>query len=185
MFCTQSRKFPYFEPTLDYIMLRNSGTVRPIFTKIASKVVQDSKKKNPRNYRAKRLIRVKEPIFFNCSLDPGSRELYNEIKMLYGQWRRQVLSSGGGGGGGVLVVGLLLYYISAWPDLGKGRVGSCPGAPTLGSPAPHTFLLYFLNIHWSTMYINYIRTLCKFSKLASLTHIYSRLFTCFFFLHWS
>ena len=45
-------------------MLLNFGTVRPIFTKIASKVAQDSKEKSresavrgkkiPRNYRAKR-----------------------------------------------------------------------------------------------------------------------------------
>ena len=63
-------------------MLRNFGTVRPIFLKIASKVAQDSKEKSresavrgkkfPRNYRAKRrggggfhpppgLIRVKKP----------------------------------------------------------------------------------------------------------------------------
>ena len=64
MFCTQIQKFPYFEPTLDYITLRNLGTVRPIFTKIASKVAQDSKEKSresavrgkkiPRNCRAKR-----------------------------------------------------------------------------------------------------------------------------------
>ena len=64
-------------------MLRNFGTVRPIFTKIASKVAQDSKEKSsesavrkkkiPRNYRAKRrgvgfhppsLIRVKTPQWF-------------------------------------------------------------------------------------------------------------------------
>ena len=63
-FVHKSRKFPYFEPTLDYITLRNFGTVRPIFTKIASKVAQDSKEKShesavrgkkfPRNYHAKR-----------------------------------------------------------------------------------------------------------------------------------
>ena len=45
-FVHKSRKFPYFEPTLDYITLRNFGTVRPIFTKIASKVAQDSKEKS-------------------------------------------------------------------------------------------------------------------------------------------
>ena len=53
-----------FEPTFDYIMLRNLTTVRPIFPKIAPKVAQDLKeksheslrrgKKNPQNYRAKR-----------------------------------------------------------------------------------------------------------------------------------
>ena len=45
-FVHKSRKCPYFEPTLDYITLRNFGTVRPIFTKIASKVAQDSKEKS-------------------------------------------------------------------------------------------------------------------------------------------
>ena len=63
-FVHKSRKFPYFEPTLNYITLRNFGTVRPIFTKIASKVAQDSieksrestvrRKKIPQSYRAKR-----------------------------------------------------------------------------------------------------------------------------------
>ena len=45
MFCTQIQKIPYFEPTLDYITLRNFGTVRPIFTNIVSNVAQDSKEK--------------------------------------------------------------------------------------------------------------------------------------------
>ena len=45
MFCTQIQKFSNFEPTLDYIMLRNFGTVRPIFLKIAPKVAQDFKEK--------------------------------------------------------------------------------------------------------------------------------------------
>ena len=63
-FVHKSRKFSNFEPTLDYIMLRNFRTVRPIFPKIAPKVVQNLKekshessrrgKKNSRNYRAKR-----------------------------------------------------------------------------------------------------------------------------------
>ena len=63
-FVHKSRKFSNFEPTLDYIMLRNFGTVRPIFLKIAAKVVQDfnekvmkargAEKKFPQNYRAKR-----------------------------------------------------------------------------------------------------------------------------------
>ena len=63
-FVHKSRKFPNFEPTLDYIMLRNFGTVRPIFPKIAPKVAQDLKEKShksphrgknfPQNYRAKR-----------------------------------------------------------------------------------------------------------------------------------
>ena len=63
-FVHKSRKLSNFEPTFDYIMLRNLRTVRLIFTKIAPKVAQDFKeksheslrreKKNPRNYRAKR-----------------------------------------------------------------------------------------------------------------------------------
>ena len=58
-FVHKSRKFSNFEPTFDYIMLRNFGTVCPIFPKIAPKVAQDlkkkvlkargAKKKNPRN----------------------------------------------------------------------------------------------------------------------------------------
>ena len=64
MFCTQIQKIPIFRANARYITLRNFGTVRPIFPKIASKVAQDSKekgnesavrgKKFPRNYRAKR-----------------------------------------------------------------------------------------------------------------------------------
>ena len=66
-FVHKSRRFSNFEPTLDYIMLRNNfGTVRPIFPKIALmiKVAQDFKENSnessrrgknfPRNYRAKR-----------------------------------------------------------------------------------------------------------------------------------
>ena len=63
-FVHKSKKNPYFEPTLDHITLRNFRTVRLIFTKIASKVAQDSKEKSHesaargkkilRNYRAKR-----------------------------------------------------------------------------------------------------------------------------------
>ena len=63
-FVHKSRKLSNFEPTLDYIMLRNFGTVRPIFPKIAPKFAQDLKEKShessrrgkffPRNYRAKR-----------------------------------------------------------------------------------------------------------------------------------
>ena len=61
MFCTQIQKIPIL---LDYVMLRNFGTVHPIFPKIASIVAQDSKEKSresavrgkkiPRNYRVKR-----------------------------------------------------------------------------------------------------------------------------------
>ena len=63
-FVHKSRKFSNFEPTLDYIMLRNFRTVRPIFPKIAPKVAQNLKEKSHessrrgkkilRNYRAKR-----------------------------------------------------------------------------------------------------------------------------------
>ena len=63
-FVHKSRKFSNFEPTLDYMMLRNFGMVRPIFPKIAPKVVQDFKEKTHessrrgknflRNYPAKR-----------------------------------------------------------------------------------------------------------------------------------
>ena len=45
-FVHKYRKFPYFEPTVDYITFHNFGTVRPIFTKLASKVAQDSKEKS-------------------------------------------------------------------------------------------------------------------------------------------
>ena len=63
-FVHKSRKFSNFEPTLDYIMLRNFRTVRLIFPKIAPKVAQNFKEKSHessrrgkkilRNYRAKR-----------------------------------------------------------------------------------------------------------------------------------
>ena len=62
-FVHKSRKKYNFEPTLDYIMLRNFGTVCPIFPKIAPKFAQDFKEKShessrcgknfPQNYRAK------------------------------------------------------------------------------------------------------------------------------------
>jgi len=45
-FVPQSWKCSNFEPTLDYVMLRNSETVRPIFSKIVSKVAQDLKEKS-------------------------------------------------------------------------------------------------------------------------------------------
>ena len=63
-FVHKSRKLSNFEPTFDYIMLRNLRTVHLIFPKIAPKVAQDFKEKSheslwrekkfPRNYRAKR-----------------------------------------------------------------------------------------------------------------------------------
>ena len=63
-FVHKSRKFSNFEPTLEYIMLRNFQTIRPIFPKIAPKVAQNLKEKSNessrcgnffcRNYRAKR-----------------------------------------------------------------------------------------------------------------------------------
>ena len=62
-FVHKSWKCSNFEPTFDYIMLRNSETVRAIFSKIVSKVAQDLKKKSHqsaergekiwRNYREK------------------------------------------------------------------------------------------------------------------------------------
>ena len=50
-FVHKSRKLSNFEPTLDYIMLRNFGTVRPIFPKIAAKVAQDLKEKSHESSR--------------------------------------------------------------------------------------------------------------------------------------
>ena len=50
-FVHKSRKFSNFEPTFDYIMLRNLRTVRPIFPKIAPKVVQDFKEKSHESLR--------------------------------------------------------------------------------------------------------------------------------------
>ena len=55
MFCIQIQKIPIFwAETLDYITLRNFGTVRPIFMKIASKVAQDSKEKSRESARARK-----------------------------------------------------------------------------------------------------------------------------------
>ena len=39
-FVHKSKKLSNLEPTFDYIMLRNFRTIRPIFTKIPSKVAQ-------------------------------------------------------------------------------------------------------------------------------------------------
>ena len=50
-FVHKSRKFSNFEPTVDYIMLRNFGTIRPIFPKIAPKVAQDLKEKSHESSR--------------------------------------------------------------------------------------------------------------------------------------
>ena len=50
-FVHKFREFSNFEPTLDYIMLRNFGTVRPIFPKIAPKVAQDLKEKSNESSR--------------------------------------------------------------------------------------------------------------------------------------
>ena len=76
-FVHKSRKLSNFEPTFDYIMLRNLRTVRPIFQKIAPKVAQDFKEKSHeslrrgKNYRAKRwgppppvLLGLKDFYFF-------------------------------------------------------------------------------------------------------------------------
>ena len=61
-FVHKSRKCSNFEPKLDYIMLRNFETIRPIFPKIAPKVAQDfvmkacrAKKKIPRNVEGGRI----------------------------------------------------------------------------------------------------------------------------------
>ena len=50
-FVHKSRNFSNFEPTFDYIMLRNFGTVRPIFLKIAPKVAQSFKEKSNESSR--------------------------------------------------------------------------------------------------------------------------------------
>ena len=50
-FCTQIQKIVKFEPTFDYIMLRNLRTVRLIFPKIAAKVAQDFKEKSHESLR--------------------------------------------------------------------------------------------------------------------------------------
>ena len=50
-FVHKSRKLSNFEPTFDYIMLRNLRTVRPIFPKIAPKVAQDFKEKSHESLR--------------------------------------------------------------------------------------------------------------------------------------
>ena len=58
-FVHKSRKFSNFEPTVDYIMLRNFGTVRPIFPKIAPKVAQDLKEKKSWKLVARKKISTK------------------------------------------------------------------------------------------------------------------------------
>ena len=50
-FVHKSRKWSNFEPTFDYIMLRNLRIVRPIFPKIAPKVAQDFKEKSHESLR--------------------------------------------------------------------------------------------------------------------------------------
>ena len=50
-FVHKSRKFSNFKPTFDYIMLRNFGTVRPIFPKITPKVAQNFKEKSHESTR--------------------------------------------------------------------------------------------------------------------------------------
>ena len=54
-FVHKSRKFSNFEPTFDYIMLRNFGTVRLIFPKIAPKVAQDLKEKSHESLRREKM----------------------------------------------------------------------------------------------------------------------------------
>ena len=90
-FVHKSRKLSNFEPTLDYIMLLNFGTVWPIFPKIAPKVAQDLKEKShessrrgnffPRNYRAKRRGGADSapppppgPFRVKRALDPGRKD---------------------------------------------------------------------------------------------------------------
>ena len=58
-FVHKSRKFSDFEPTLDYIMLRNFETIRPIFPKIAPKVAQDFKEKSHESSRREKKISTK------------------------------------------------------------------------------------------------------------------------------
>ena len=50
-FVHKSRKLSNFEPTFDYIMLRNLRTVCLIFPKIAPKVAQDFKEKSHESLR--------------------------------------------------------------------------------------------------------------------------------------
>ena len=61
MFCTQIQKIFKFwaDATLDYIMLRNFGTVRPIFPKIAPKVAQDFKEKSRESSRREKQMSTK------------------------------------------------------------------------------------------------------------------------------
>ena len=55
-FVHKSRKFSNFEPTLEYIMLRNFRTIRPIFPKIAPKVAQNLKEKSHESSRCEKKI---------------------------------------------------------------------------------------------------------------------------------
>ena len=58
-FVHKSRKFSNFEPTLEYIMLRNFRTIRPIFPKIAPKVAQNLKEKSHESSRrGKKILRI-------------------------------------------------------------------------------------------------------------------------------
>ena len=56
-FVHKFRKLSDFEPTLDYIMLRNLRTIRPIFPKIAPKVAQDLKEKSRESSRREKFFR--------------------------------------------------------------------------------------------------------------------------------
>ena len=81
-FVHKSWKCSNFEPTLDYIMLRNFGTICPIFPKMVPKVAQDFKEKShessrcgkkfPRNYRAKRRADSAPPGPFRVKAVTGS-----------------------------------------------------------------------------------------------------------------
>ena len=58
-FVHKSRKLSNFEPTFDYIMLRNLRTVRPIFPKIAPKVVARLQRKKSWKLAAREKISAK------------------------------------------------------------------------------------------------------------------------------
>ena len=91
-FVHKSRNFSYFEPTFDYIMLRNFGTVWLIFTKIAPNLhktwekkvmkARSTKKKNPQNYRTKHLGGGFCPIPAFLGLNIGAMLCWREVKAI-------------------------------------------------------------------------------------------------------
>ena len=58
-FVHKSRKFSNFAPTLEYIMLCNFRTIRPIVPKIAAKVAQNLKEKSHVQLAARKKISAK------------------------------------------------------------------------------------------------------------------------------